>query len=603
MSRIPLPRPTLLPGLPRIWRNSTTLQLGLDPARAVLLDLPDPRAGRLLDLLDGSRSERLALAHAESMGLRPEEARQVLDLLHAAGLVVPAQTLFPPAMPDRLTGEAGALAFAATPPLSHLPAGCPPTPPPPERAPSLAAPSARRPGSAPATPDQPLPCNDRSTPAPHAHASTTSDLALAPPTHTSITPDPTTDPPGRTQATSNLTTAVPGRKSTRSDRAPVASSDVSPAASRVVAQPPTVRPDAEPAAESSLTSAPARNTPAGPGPETATAPNPSSKPAPLSAPGADRSSAPRGHSPATPGLPDGAGLAQTQTGHDLTRGHPAFSPNRAPSHTAALPSYALTLASRVDAYPAPAPASPAHTLRRRAAARVVVTGRGRLAAGVAVALAEAGIGHVHPDLPGAVGRHEWPGSPLSADDTGKPRAEAVAAAIIRAAPGTETRTVRRGAASLLVHLGHDQPPALLAISHSSRRQPYLIASIREGKVLVGPLVPPATAPCLNCITLHRHDRDPEWPDVAAAQAHQGTGGTEPCAVATLLAATGFLVGEALAFVDGAVPETVGAEMEISRPGRFRRRSWPPHPACRCTARAPRHSRPPSDVHPASSGTP
>ncbi|GID95859.1 hypothetical protein ACFQFC_28110 [Amorphoplanes digitatis] len=346
MSRTPLPRPTLLPGLPRIWHTPRTLQLGLDPPRAVLIDLPEPSAAGLLDLLDGSRSERLALARAGSFGMRPDEARTLLDTLHAAGLVVPAQRLFPPAMPERLTGEAGALAFSA-----------------------------------------------------------------------------------------------------------------------------------------------------------------------------------------------GA-------------------------------------------------AYPARTLRRRAAARVVVTGRARLAPGVAVALAAAGVGHVHPDLTGPVDRHETPGGPLTAADIGRPRSEAAAEAIQRAAPGTDTRTVRRGAASLVIRLGGYPHPALSSIGRAQRRRPCLAASIREGRVLVGPLVPPATSPCLGCVDLHRRERGPTWPDAAAPPA-SATVPAEPCAAATLLAATAYLAAEALAFLDGDTPETLGAEVEISRPGRFRRRTWAPHPSCPCRRRPTR----------------
>jgi hypothetical protein len=383
MSRTPLPRPTLLPGLPRIWRTPHTLQLGLDPPRAVLLDLPEPRAAGLLDLLDGSRSERLALAEAATFGMRPDEARTLLDTLHTAGLVVPAQSLFPPAMPERLTGEAAALAYSAT------------------------------------------------------------------------------------------TT------------------------------------------------------------------------------------------------------------------------------------------------------SPARTLRRRASARVVVTGRTRLAPAVAVALATAGIGHLHPDLTGPVEAHELPGSPLTPADLGHPRSQATASALHRAAPTTETRPVRRGAASLVIHLGEDHPTALSAISHAHRRRPLLTASIREGKVLVGPLVPPSTSPCLNCITLHRRDREPTWPlddpwsspsgpfkagslllESASPDSGEvgsgigpGTAGPaavvppEPCATATLLAAVAYITAEALTFVDGNAPETLGAEVEISRPGTFRRRTWSPHPACPCARRSSLPRRP------------
>jgi hypothetical protein len=341
MSRTPLPRPTLLPGLPRIWRTPHTLQLGLDPGRAVLLDLPDPRAAGLLDLLDGSRPERLAVAEAGALGLSADEATTLLDTLHAAGLVVPARSLFPPAMPARLTPEAAALSFA--------------------------------------------------------------------------------------------------------------------------------RPDT----------------------------------------------------------------------------------------------------------------APARTLRRRAAARVVVTGPGRLAAGVAVALAEAGTGHVHPDLAGAVARHEPPGGPLTEADIGRPRAEAVAAAIRRAVPTTQTRPVRRGAASLVIHLGHDHPATPPPVTSAHRNRPHLTATIREGGVVVGPLVRPGSSPCPQCISLHRADRDAGWlhpPPVPARPT------LEPCGVVTLLAAVAYVTGEALTCLDGGVPETLGAEIVITAPGRSRRRSWPPHPSCGCIRR-------------------
>jgi hypothetical protein len=353
MSRTPLPRPTLLPGLPRIWRTSHTLQLGLDPAHAVLLDLPDPRAARLLDLLDGTRPERLALAQAGALGLHPDEAEALLDTLHEAGLVVPARSLFPPAMPARLTAEAAALA---------------------------------------------------------------------------------------------LTTRRP---------------------------------------------------------------------------------------------------RQDDRGRDN---------------------------------------SPARTLRRRAAARVVVTGSGKLAAGVAVALADAGTGHVHPDLTGAVGRHELAGSPLTEADVGQPRAEAVAAAIRHSSPETRTRPVRRGAASLVIHLGTGHPSAPQPVAGAHRNRPHLAATIREGVVIVGPLVLPGSTPCPNCTALHRADRDAGWLSTAPVAAPPVL---EPCGVATSLAAIAFITGEALTYLDDGTPATLGAEVAITGPGNTRRRTWPPHPACGCIRRAKR----------------
>lgn len=346
MPRLPLLRPTLIPGLVRIWRGPFTLQLGLDPARAVLVDLPDPRTAQVLDLLDGTQPERVVLMRAARLGVPADDARALLDALHAAGFVIGAHHLLPATLTDdvrqRLSAEAAALARYAG---------------------------------------------------------------------------------------------------------------------------------------------------------------------------------------------DGR--------------------------------------------------SPAQTLRRRAAARVVLAGQGRLAAAVAVALAESGVGHVHPDLPGVVTRQELPGGPLTGTDTGRPRREAVAAAVRKAAPGTQTHSVRRGTASLVVQLGHDQPVALLAAGHAHRRQAHLAVSVRDGTAVVGPLVPATGAPCLNCVDLHRRDRDADWPQLSA---QLSAGAAEPCCVATVLAATGYAVSEVLEFLDGGAPQTLGAAVEIDAAGRFRRRSWTRHPSCGCARR-------------------
>jgi hypothetical protein len=343
--RTTLPRPTLLPGLVRLWRDRHTLQLGLDPSRAVLLEVANPRAARLLDLLDGTRSERAILDHAVRIKVEREDARTLIDTLRAAGLVVGAHTLLPSDLPEparrRLAGEAAAIAL------------------------------------------------------------------------------------------------------------------------------------------------------------------------------------------------------------------------RGPDATA----------------------TPAQVLRRRGAARVVVTGQGRLGAPVAVALAQAGVGHVHPDLGGQVEPADVIGGGLAAADVHRPRAAAVTDAIARAAPGTETRPVRRGRASLVVQIGADRPASLLAAGYAQRRQAHLLLSLHDGVPVVGPLVRATGAPCLNCLDLHRQDRDPGWPELAAQLASEPV--PEPCSTPTLIAAVGYAAGEVLSFLDGGLPQTVGAAVEIRTPGQIRRRVWPAHPACGC----------------------
>ncbi|MEU8078483.1 hypothetical protein AB0B31_23935 [Catellatospora citrea] len=115
MSRSPMSRPALLPGLRPMWRDRHTVQLGTDPEHAVVLELSHRSAGRLLELLDGSRTERALLAEMARLGMRAEDVHEVLAALTQRGLVLPAHALMPAALPAehraRLAEEAAALAL------------------------------------------------------------------------------------------------------------------------------------------------------------------------------------------------------------------------------------------------------------------------------------------------------------------------------------------------------------------------------------------------------------------------------------------------------------------------------------------------------------
>lgn len=226
---------------------------------------------------------------------------------------------------------------------------------------------------------------------------------------------------------------------------------------------------------------------------------------------------------------------------------------------------ALALAS------GPAGPPPARLLRARAAARVHFVGDGPLVPAIAGALVSAGVGCV------ATG----PGGPAP----GTTGTTAVTTRDSTPSPGPMTGVPRRRAAAptFEVRVGPDRAPTtLVARSYARRALPHLGVLIRDATVVVGPMVRGTGSPCLYCLDLHRTDRDPDWPALAAQLATSP--GAAACATTTLLAATAYAAAEVLAHLDGQEPTTVGATVEISGPGRHRRRSWHPHPDCDCGRR-------------------
>ncbi len=222
----------------------------------------------------------------------------------------------------------------------------------------------------------------------------------------------------------------------------------------------------------------------------------------------------------------------------------------------------------------------AEALRRRAATSVLVTGVPRLVVPVATALAAAGVGHVDARLRGRVGTADMLPGGLSPDDVGKPRATASATAIMRAAPDVDTRRLRDGAPSFLIQVGQDAPAELFAHGLARRKLPHLLIEERDDAILVGPLVIPGRSACIRCQDLHRRDRDPAWPAIAA-QLATAPGQIGTAATSTALIAVGIAAGEVLGFIDGLDPDTAGASIEIRPVARIRRRSWEAHPSCAC----------------------
>jgi bacteriocin biosynthesis cyclodehydratase domain-containing protein len=79
-------RPALKAGLLPVWRDRDTLQLGIDPRRAVALGGLGKTAA-VISLLDGSRDRAAVIATAGTYGIAAEAASEVLAVLAAAGVL------------------------------------------------------------------------------------------------------------------------------------------------------------------------------------------------------------------------------------------------------------------------------------------------------------------------------------------------------------------------------------------------------------------------------------------------------------------------------------------------------------------------------------
>jgi len=108
-------RPALKPGLLTVWRNRDTVQIGIDPRRAIALT-GMRGAAVLLGLLDGSRDLAQVLAAAGEAGISAEAADRVITLLAVGGALhdfpVTAYRAMPPGLRTRLAPELATAALA-----------------------------------------------------------------------------------------------------------------------------------------------------------------------------------------------------------------------------------------------------------------------------------------------------------------------------------------------------------------------------------------------------------------------------------------------------------------------------------------------------------
>lgn len=135
---------------------------------------------------------------------------------------------------------------------------------------------------------------------------------------------------------------------------------------------------------------------------------------------------------------------------------------------------------------------------------------------------------------------------------------------------------RRGKATLTVLVNSVQPPALLARAHHRRQLPYLIVTIVDGEVELGPLVRPGISACVRCVELRRWEAMPQW---RHAPVPAGDG---DLIEATLRAATVSALSSIIAqYADGERASLQGTTVRISPSLESVRSQWQPHPDCGC----------------------
>ncbi len=114
---------------------------------------------------------------------------------------------------------------------------------------------------------------------------------------------------------------------------------------------------------------------------------------------------------------------------------------------------------------------------------------------------------------------------------------------------------------------------------------HLPVVVREGEVVIGPLVRPGRSACLHCLDLHRGDLDGAWPRILTQLSSPVSELTQvveaPSAVASTIA--GLVTALALECLN--TPQAaVGLSWQISLPWpQVHTRRWAPHPRCGCVA--------------------
>ena len=110
-------------------------------------------------------------------------------------------------------------------------------------------------------------------------------------------------------------------------------------------------------------------------------------------------------------------------------------------------------------------------------------------------------------------------------------------------------------------------------------QPFLVVRASDLGAIVGPLVAPGRSPCHRCEDLYRTSVDPAWPRLLA----QLCRGRPPPERLTLHWVTSTAALHALSWLEGSLPDSIGAGLELAADRQVRLRPLRAHPACGCLA--------------------
>ena len=220
---------------------------------------------------------------------------------------------------------------------------------------------------------------------------------------------------------------------------------------------------------------------------------------------------------------------------------------------------------------------------------VRVVGAGPLGSRVAHELVLAGVPAVYlADLPGRTvrsPRRRTTRTPSARPDAQPDRLDVLAASLEGLDRSVRVRRTRHfvkpeGAAVALSVVVADGPEPDRLVPDLLREQgaPHLLVRCSGDEASVGPLVVPGGTSCVRCADLARRDADARWPWLLAQLVRHSVSPAP-----TLLAwAAVTAVVQALAFVDGGAPETLGHTLELGTDSHaMRLRPWPPHPECPC----------------------